>query len=213
MRIPALGLIVASIVALGLSACGAGGGGASSSASSNALSGGPNAPASAAAGPGVLSAEARSKATGDIPDSQVFLSFHNQAAGYSVQYPEGWAQRGSANDVTFQNKDNVIHVLISKGPAPTAGSVLGELARERQSRPSLTYGQVSTQSILGAPVLKVSYSTISPPNPVTGKRVQLLVDRYVYVHAGKLASVDLGTVKGVDNVDAYKMISRSFRWR
>ena len=60
--------------------------------------------------------------------------------------------------------------------------------------------------------MKVSYATLSRPNPVTGKRVRLLVDRYVYAHAGKLATLDLGTPSGVDNVDAYRMIAYSFRW-
>jgi len=31
---------------------------------------------------GALSAEAQSAATGDIPDNQVFLVFHNRSAGY-----------------------------------------------------------------------------------------------------------------------------------
>jgi hypothetical protein len=130
-----------------------------------------------------------------------------------MQYPEGWAQRGSGDDVTFQNKNNVIHVLVARGPAPTPASVTAELARERKSQPSLAYGAPSTSPIQGAPVVKVSYSTLSPPNPVTGKRVQLLVDRYVYAHAGKVAIVDLGTATGVDNKDAYKMMSQSFRWQ
>jgi hypothetical protein len=130
-----------------------------------------------------------------------------------MQYPEGWAQRGSGGDVTFQEKNNVIHVLLSRGPVPSTASVTAELARERRSQPSLSYGAASTISIQGAPVVKVGYSTLSPPNPVTGKRVQLLVDRYVYAHAGKVAIVDLGTAKGVDNVDAYKRMARSFKWR
>jgi asparagine N-glycosylation enzyme membrane subunit Stt3 len=156
-----------------------------------------------------LAAEARSKATGDIPDSQVFLSYHNPQAGYSMQYPEGWAQKGSGGDVTFQEKNNIVHILLSRGRAPTRASTLAELARER----TLTYGAASIVSIQGAPVVKVSYSTVSAPNPVTGKRVQLLVDRYVYGRLGKIATVDLGTAKGVDNVDAYRMMSRSFRWQ
>ena len=212
MRVSVLGLCVASVLACALSACGSGGG--SGSPSSSALSGGGgSAPVSGGAGAGALSAEARSQATGDIPDSQVFLSFHNQQAGYSMPYPEGWAQRGSGADVTFQDKNNIVHILVSRGPAPTSGSVTAELARERQSRPSLAYGSPSSVSIQGAQVVKVSYSTLSAPNPVTGKRVRLLVDRYEYVHAGKVAIVDLGTAKGVDNVDAYRMMSRNFRWR
>jgi hypothetical protein len=157
--------------------------------------------------------EAKSKATGDIPDSQVFLSYRNTQAGYSMQYPEGWAQRGAGDDVTFQEKNNIVHILVSRGAVPTAASTVAELARERQRQPSLTYGAASTVSVQGAPVLKVSYSTVSAPNAVTGKRVQLLVDRYVYARAGKVATVDLGTAKGVDNIDAYKLMSRSFRWQ
>jgi hypothetical protein len=218
MRISSLCLsTVGSVLACGLlSACG---GASSKTASGGAISGSANAGSSGVASSSgetsasPLSAEARSKATGDIPDSQVFLSFHNPSAGYSMRYPEGWAQRGSGADVTFQDKNNIVHILVSRGPAPTGAAVVATLARERRSLPSLTYGAPSSATIQGAPVVKVSYSTLSPPNPVTGKRVQLLVDRYVYAHAGKLATVDLGTAKGVDNIDAYKMMSRSFRWR
>src|SRR6266566_4498286 len=54
------------------------------------------APASA---PGALQAEANSAAAGDIPDNQVFLVFRNGRGGYSIKYPEGWAQHGAANAV------------------------------------------------------------------------------------------------------------------
>ena len=48
-----------------------------------------------ASGPGALQAEANAAAAGDIPDNQVFLVFRNGRAGYSIRYPEGWAQQGS----------------------------------------------------------------------------------------------------------------------
>jgi hypothetical protein len=51
------------------------------------------------------------------------------------------------------------------------------------------------------------------PDPVTGKRPVLIVDRYTYSNGGRVASLDLATPKGVDNVDAYRLISRSFKWR
>ena len=41
----------------------------------------------------------------------------------------------------------------------------------------------------------------------------LVVDRYDLWHAGKRAVVDLGTPVGVDNVDAYRLMIQSFRWR
>jgi hypothetical protein len=61
--------------------------------------------------------------------------------------------------------------------------------------------------------VKVSYTTQSAPNPVTGKRVTLMVDRYELAKGGKRATVDLATPTGVDNVDAYRMMIQSFRWK
>ncbi len=48
---------------------------------------------------------------------------------------------------------------------------------------------------------------------MTGKRVTLIVDRYELAAGGRVAIVDLGTPRGVDNVDAYRMMISSFRWR
>src|SRR2546421_684517 len=67
-------------------------------------------------------------------------------------------------------------------------------------------------TISGAPAFKVVYRTQSAPNPLTGKRVTLTVDRYYLAHAGKEAIIDLGTPLGVDNVDAYRLMIESFRW-
>ena len=78
---------------------------------------------------------------------------------------------------------------------------------------SLRVGAPSLVPTRGGRAVKVTYTTLGAANPVTGKRLQLVVDRYVIAHAGKVATVDLGTPKGVDNVDAYRMMSRSFRWQ
>jgi hypothetical protein len=37
--------------------------------------------------------------------------------------------------------------------------------------------------------------------------------RYYLARGGKTAVVDLGTPVGVDNVDAYRLMIESFRWR
>ena len=71
----------------------------------------------------------------------------------------------------------------------------------------------STTTVSGAPAIKVVYRTRSAANAVTGKRVQLTVDRYYLAHDGKVAVVDLGTPVGVDNVDAYRLMIESLRWR
>jgi hypothetical protein len=43
--------------------------------------------------------------------------------------------------------------------------------------------------------------------------VTLVVDRYYVGGSGRRAIVDLGTPQGVDNVDAYRLMIESFKWR
>ena len=160
--------------------------------------------------PSALQAEANSAATGDIPDNQVFISFHDASAAYSMKYPEGWAQQGAGRRVTFRDKNNIVRVVITPGVLPTAAHVRTDLHR-------LTGAHVQSGpqplTISGSRAFKVVYTTASAPNAVTGKRVTLEVDRYYLSRAGKEAIVDLGTPVGVDNVDAYRLMIESFRWR
>jgi hypothetical protein len=168
--------------------------------------------ASASASSGALTGEAASAAAGDIPDNQVFLIVNDKTLGFSMKYPEGWAQKSAANGLTIRDKNNIVHVLIQNAPAPTTALVTQELAMLKQQAPSLKAGTPADTTISGRPAIKVSYTTVSAPNPVTGKSVTLMVDRYYFWHAGRVAIVDLGTPKGVDNVDAYRMMSESFTW-
>jgi hypothetical protein len=74
--------------------------------------------------------------------------------------------------------------------------------------------QNATAVVLGSQhAVKVTYTTRSGADPVTGKRFTLVVDRYYLARGGRLAIVDLGTPQGVDNVDAYRLMIESFRWR
>jgi hypothetical protein len=129
-------------------------------------------------------AEAAATATGDIPDNQAFLTYHGP--GYTVKYPEGWTKSGSGTNLTFNDKDNAIHLVLSGGAPPVP----------------LHGGRA-----------KVTLHKLGQPNSVTGKRPQLIIDRYVYGKGGRVAVLDLATPKGVDNVDAYRLISQSFRWQ
>ncbi len=157
---------------------------------------------------GALQAEATAAATGDIPDNQVFLVFRNRAASYSMKYPEGWAQQGSGARVTFRDKNNIVRIVVAHRTTPSAASVRADLhglGVRIETAPQST-------SVGGKPAIKAVYSTESAPNAVTGKRVKLVVDRYYFWKAGRVAVVDLGTPADVDNVDAYRLMSESFRW-
>ena len=174
---------------------------AASSSSSSALAG------------NALSADAQSAATGDIPDNQIFLVFTNTVASYSIKYPEGWTQSGSGADVTFRDKNNVVHVLVGRGARPTAASLAAALRNLRRANRTLTFSTPAVVVLGAARAVKATYTTRSAPNPVTGKSVTLIVDRYELASGGRVAVIDLGTPRGVDNVDAYRMMVRSFRWR
>lgn len=205
-------IIASSLLAAAAAACGSSSSSQSSQAASPKASS-TSSSASSGSGVGALSGEAASAATGDIPDNQVFLTFRNPAGGYSMSYPEGWAQKGAGADVSFNDKNNVVHVVIAKGPPPTTSSVAAELTRLKQSNPTLTFKPPATVQLKAGPAVKTTYATRSAPNPVTGKSVVLIVDRYELAGGSRRATVDLGTPKGVDNVDAYRLMINSFRWQ
>jgi hypothetical protein len=191
----------AALAAAALVAAGCGGSSKSSSS------------ASSSSGQAALAADARSASTGDIPDNQNFLTFANAKGGYTIRYPEGWAQAGGGRDVTFRDKNNLVHIVVASGGAPTVSGVRSELTTLKRSSPTLQAQAPQQVTIKGKPMVKLVYTTRSAPNPVTGKRVTLLVDRYELAKNGKRATVELGTPRGVDNVDAYRMMIESFTWR
>ena len=167
-------------------------------------------PATTVTSPSALQAEATSAAQGDIPDNQAFLVFHNTGGGYSIKYPEGWAQQGNGASVTIRDKNNIVRIVVTPGAAPTAAAVrkqVGTLAGAH-----LQSGPVPV-SLGGGKGFQVVYTTESAPNAVTGKKVTLIVDRYYLSNGTKQAIVDLGTPRGVDNVDAYRLMIESFTWK
>ena len=217
-------VMAAAALLTGIAGCGSSG--ASQSASGTA----PTSPASASASattpaastsstsstsgsPAALSADARSAATGDIPDNQVFLTYTSRAGGYAIKYPEGWTESGRARDQTFRDKNNLVHILITHGSIPTPGAVSAQLRQLAGSQPSIRFSSPHPVRLSSGPAVRATYSTESAPNQVTGKRVTLLVDRYELGAGGRVAVIDLGTPRGVDNVDAYRMMINSFRWR
>ena len=200
---------VAFAAAVALAGCGSGG---SSSTGASGGSGGASASAPGAPSPSSATAEAQSAATGDIPDNQQFLRYDNRSARYSVLYPEGWARKGAGGDVTWSDKDNQVRVTVSGGGAPSVAAAKAALTNGVAKGDQLKVQSAATTSINGRPAIHITYQVLGSPNPVTGKRLTLMVDRYVLTNNGRVAVVDESTPLGVDNVDAYRMIIQSFRW-
>jgi hypothetical protein len=201
--VTALAALLAGALALG--GCG--------SSNKSGLSGPTGAGGSQQESAAALAADARSAATGDIPDNQNFLTLKDPRLRVSMLYPEGWTVKRSASGVTISDKNNLVRISIVPGSTPTVSSVRASLAALKGSTPGLTAGIPQAVSLRSGAAVKAIYTTLSAPNPVTGKRVRLTVDRYEMAHGGRVATVDLGTPVGVDNVDAYKRMIESFRWQ
>jgi hypothetical protein len=190
-------------------------GSSSSSSSSTAASGSSSAAGGTTAPEGgtALAADAKSAATGDIPDSQNFLTLKTQHLRFSMIYPEGWTVQEGSSGVSITDKNNLVRIALSQGAAPTTAAVQAQLAALKRTTPALSPGTVKTITLKSGPAVKATYTTQSAPNPVTGKQVTLVVDRYALSHGGRVAIVELGTPTGVDNVDAYKRMIESFKWQ
>lgn len=206
MQISKTGCWLSTITACGLLvACGGG-------SSKPAPAGAPPVSSTQSESAGALAADTKSAATGDIPDSQNFLTLNARRLRVSMLYPEGWTVREAGSGVSITEKNNLVRIALSQGTAPTMASVRAQLAVLKRSTPTLTAGRIQTITLKSGPAVKATYTTQSAPNPVTGKQVTLMVDRYVLAHGGRVAVVDLGTPVGVDNVDAYKKMIESFKW-
>jgi hypothetical protein len=203
-------LVSAVVAAAGCGSSGHGAGTATIPPPTAASASGAGTTTSSSGGPGALQAEANAIAAGDIPDNQVFLTFENVSGRYSLKYPEGWAQQGIGPRVTFRDKNNIVRIVVAPGTLPTKASVQADIAHLYGAH---VQGAPQPVTLFGRPAFKVVYSTESVPNAVTGKRVKLVVDRYYLWKSGRRAVVDLGTPEGVDNVDAYRLMIESFRWR
>jgi hypothetical protein len=201
--------LVALVAAAGCgSSSGSAGAGGSGGPAAGTATGSPNSETSQAA----LAADAKSAATGDIPDTQNFLTLNARQLRVSMLYPEGWTVNETGRGVTISEKNNLVRIAIGTGAAPSVASVRSQLAALANATPGLRAGVPAAITLKSGPAVKVTYTTQSAPNPVTGKQVTLTVDRYVTGNAGRVATVDLGTPVGVDNVDAYRKMIESFRW-
>src|SRR5256714_9390869 len=149
-------LSLAAVVSAVLVTAGCGGGKHASSSGTPTASQPTTRQSPTSTSPGALQAEAASVATGDIPDNQVYLVYRSRA-GWSMKYPEGWAQSGKASATGFRDKNNIVRVVVGRGSPPTPAGVRRDpslsLARITSAPARVTTGR--------ARAIKVVYSTQS----------------------------------------------------
>jgi hypothetical protein len=152
-----------------------------------------------------------STSAGDIADTANYLTY--QAHAYSLKYVEGWGIQQSGDRVTISDKDSAEKVAIySSRHSTVTAFAAADLARLHTTAP--LFHLIARRIVHLAPgnATYAQYRTLSAQDPVTGKRVPVIVDRYYIPGPGKVAALTLSTPVGVDNVDAFRLIARSFRW-
>jgi len=167
---------------------------------------------------GALAAEpavaAEKNPPGDIPDSQVFVTYASPS-GFSLQVPEGWARTDRSDGTRFADKYNAVDAAVgTASAAPTVASVTAhDAARLRDGGRAVKIEAIRNVKLPAGPAILVAYSSNSERNAVTGKQLRLESHRYLIYRDGKLATIDLAAPLGADNVDQWKQIATSFRWR
>jgi hypothetical protein len=179
---------------------------------------GSNGSPTAAQSPGVTASPSQSPdpsgtvpVGGDVPDNVVWIKYSGPV--FAIQYPEGWVRNISASgaSATFSDKDSQISVTIisSSTQTPTTQSVTSEIAGINGAKVTTPARQVSLPA---GSAIKVSYEVLGPADPVTGKQPRLVIDRYEIASSGRVAILELAAQVGIDNVDAYLAIAKSFKW-
>ena len=182
-------LITVPLAVLALVAAGCGG----SSGSSGAVN--PNAKESSPAG--------------DIPDNQAYVSYAPPGAGYSVKVPEGWSRSRTGAAVAFTDKLNTVQLAERSASArPTVARVKRAMIAQ-----GIKPGSISVVGRTAGPAVRVTYLADSRPDAVTGKTRVDAVERYLFFHKGQEAVVTLSGPKGADNVDPWRIVTDSLRWK
>jgi hypothetical protein len=144
---------------------------------------------------------------GDVPDNVVWLTY--SGGGFSIQYPEGWVRKATSSGATFNDKDSYVTIAINTASPPTTQSVTSEVNAISGARITAAARQIALPA---GGAIKVTYQMLGPADPVTGKQPRLTIDRYEIAGSGRVAVIDLAAQVGIDNVDAYLAMAKSFKW-
>ena len=151
---------------------------------------------------------------GDIPDNQQFVTFVAMQ-GASLKTPEGWSRTDTADGAVFADKYGRIELAIRASAAPPTleavrASQAAELAKTGRA---VRISRIERVKLPAGPAIRITYTSNSDPNPVTGKQIRLENERFYVADNGKIAELTFSAPAGADNADQWALMSRSFRWK
>jgi hypothetical protein len=206
--------VAAALLAAVLAGCGgsgspsAGGGGGRTTAPTPAGGTGQNAAAQSPV-------PAENNPPGDIPDTTVYVTYQSPAGHLALKVPEGWSRKSTPTSSTFTSNLNSISVAwMPLAAPPTVHSVQATTVPALKAK-SLAFRLQSVRAVklAGGPAVETIYQVNSPPNGVTGRQYRLVIERFELYRHGRGAVIDLSSAVGSDNVDPWRIVSESFRWK
>jgi hypothetical protein len=149
---------------------------------------------------------------GDIPDSQVFITYKSPA-GFSIKVPESWARKDNGTTTSFSNKYDLVTIISSDLATPLdMNSAKQTLALDLEKGRAVKITKISEANLKAGKTIKIAYSENSEPNAVTNKQIRMESERFYFTKNGKLVTLYLSAPLGADNVDQWQLMSNSFRW-
>jgi hypothetical protein len=151
----------------------------------------------------VTIAENEPNAAGDIPDTQAFVRY-TAREGYSLLIPDGWSRLIQGPVTTFTSHFDGVRIVV--GPRTSTAAALRGLAGHPSGVKS------ATVSVAGRRATRLTFTSESGLDPVTGKTAHLEDEVYVFDKGPRQAVLHLWAPHGADNADQWQKVAQSFRW-
>jgi hypothetical protein len=150
-------------------------------------------------------------APGNIPDSQVLVPYTPPSAGFVVSRPQGWARWADSATTVFTDRFNSVRVeaTTESAAADVPSARAQEVPQLQAAVAGFPFGDVREVRRIAGPVVLITYEADSAPNPVIGKSVREVVERYAFWNRGRQAVLRLSGPKGAANVDPWRTVTDS----
>jgi len=113
--------------------------------------------------------------------------------------------------------DKLNRIQMSTAPAATKPDVASvtktDVPLVKATVAKFAMGKVSTVARRGGNAILLTYQGDSAPDQVTGKVVRDAFERYTFYRAGKRVDLTLSGPTNADNVDPWRIVSDSLRWK
>jgi hypothetical protein len=158
-------------------------------------------------------------ASGTDASGILFPTYTSKSAGYSFVYPGGWrvVEKPPAS-VRISRFGNAITAVVTARPSVPFYKGYQKTLDDKLKDPTNDKKQLSAVDEPAREVkigkqkaVRVVIEQVRPTGPGTPDDT-LVVVRYLFWKDGKLLTLSMSSVKGINNIAAYDLIASSFRW-